>query len=86
MARSAAGESGSGASASSSERSNRYKSNMPSAATASNPAVRAAALLIPEASPAWRGSTAPMTAVVSGATVSPIPTPRVRSPGKKARQ
>ena len=43
------------------------------AATAINPAVRDTALLIPDATPACRSSTAVITVVVSGATASDMP-------------
>ena len=53
---------------------------------ASNPAARDTALLTPDATPAWCASTDPMTAVVSGATVVPIPSPRTTMPGKNVVQ
>ena len=37
--------------------------------------MRETALLMPDAIPTWRGSAALITAVVSGATVMPMPTP-----------
>jgi hypothetical protein len=41
---------------------------------------------MPEAIPACRRSTEPMTAAVSGATVKPIPNPRASTPGKNVAQ
>ena len=56
------------------------------ALTPARPAVRATALLMPEASPARSSPSAPMTAVVSGATVMPIPRPSSAMPGRNPRQ
>jgi hypothetical protein len=39
-------------------------------------------LLIPDAAPAKRSGTAPITAVVSGATLTAIPRPSTAMPGK----
>ena len=54
----------------------------PSTAVASRPAMRAIALLIPEATPAWLGSTEASTTVVRGATASVMPAPISRTPGR----
>lgn len=59
---------------------------IPSRAIASRPAARETALLIPEASPAWAASSAFMTVVVSGATVTAMPKPSTRIAGKKVVQ
>lgn len=56
---------------------------MLSTAIESSPAVRATALLIPEAIPAWRTFTAPITVVVSGATVIAMPRPNTNTAGKR---
>src|SRR5712691_10439303 len=55
-------------------------------AIASRPATRATALLTPDATPAWRLSTAPITVVVSGATVIAIPNPSTTTAGKNVVQ
>ena len=47
----------------------------PRTATASSPAVCEKALLIAEASPAWRPGTERISAVVSGATMIASPSP-----------
>jgi hypothetical protein len=59
---------------------------MPRAAMARRPALRETAVLTPEAIPAWRCSTAPSTAVVSGATLIDIPSPKSTMAGKKSVQ
>lgn len=61
-------------------------SSTPRPATASRPAARETALLTPEAMPACRRSTEPITAAVSGATVAPMPSPSTAMPGKKVLQ
>ena len=48
--------------------------------------MRATALLIADASPAWRSSTAASTVAVSGATVIVTPTPSTRVPGSTPLQ
>src|SRR3954447_20523512 len=53
-----------------------------SAATAIRPAARAAALLMPLASPAREASTEPSTVAVSGATRVTMPAPRTSSAGR----
>src|SRR3954447_20577358 len=53
-------------------------------ATASNPATRARALLIPEAVPAWVSGAADRTAEVSGATVIANPSPNTITAGRTA--
>src|SRR5690606_6784983 len=58
----------------------------PSSATASRPATLATALLTPEATPAWLSSTAPITVVVSGATLTVTPNPSTPAAGKKVVQ
>src|SRR5512132_2161414 len=50
----------------------RAKTN-PSSAVAISPAMRATALLNPDAVPTWPGSTEAITVVVKGATLTPIP-------------
>src|SRR5258706_1993470 len=62
------------------------RATIPKTAMASSPAARETALLIPEAIPAWRCSTAPITAVVSGATVMVMPNPITTTAGKKVIQ
>ena len=52
-----------------------------STATASRPATRATALLIPEATPAWFASAAASTVAVTGATTRVSPTPYTRIEG-----
>ena len=58
----------------------------PKTAIAIRPAVRATALLMPEAVPAWCRGTALMTAVVKGGTVIAIPMPSTIAAGKKVVQ
>src|SRR6516225_4380340 len=58
----------------------------PSAATASNPATRATALLTPEAMPAWASPAVPITVDVSGGTVIAIPTPSTNVGGNTPTQ
>src|SRR5579859_1886419 len=58
----------------------------PNAATAISPAIRDTALLTPEATPALFAGTDCITAVVSGATLMAIPTPRTATAGKKVVQ
>src|SRR4249919_3136115 len=58
----------------------------PNTATASNPATRATALLIPDATPECERSTAFMTVVVSGATTIAMPMPRIVTAGKNVVQ
>ena len=58
----------------------------PSAAIPMSPAVRATALLTPEATPACETGTDPITAVVRGATKSAPPRPRIVAAGKKVVQ
>src|SRR5471030_1181141 len=53
----------------------------PRSAVATKPPVRAMALLKPEAEPVWRVSTAPSTALVSGATAPDMPTEITRMAG-----
>ena len=48
--------------------------------------MRATALLMPEATPAWEESTARITVVVSGATLTAIPSPRTTTAGKNVLQ
>ena len=55
-------------------------------ATASRPAARDTALLMPDAVPAWRTSTAFITVVVSGATLTAIPSPSTIIAGRKVLQ
>jgi cation:H+ antiporter len=55
-------------------------------AIASSPPTRETALLMAEAIPAWRTSTAFITVVVSGATVTAIPSPSTTIGGKKVLQ
>ncbi len=62
--------------------SNTAASTMPSAATASSPAVRATALFTPEATPLCSGSSASKTVVVSGATKHTAPSPSSTAAGK----
>ena len=66
--------------------SNVRASRTPKTAIARRPATRATALLMPDATPAWRVSTAPITVVVSGATVTAIPNPSTTTAGKKVVQ
>lgn len=58
----------------------------PSTAAASIPATRAVALLMPDATPAWLSSTARMTLVASGATLTAIPRPSTAMGGKNVVQ
>src|SRR4029077_18791425 len=58
----------------------------PKTATAITPATRATVLFTPEATPTSCSSTAPMTALVSGATVIPMPSPITHIAGKKVVQ
>src|SRR5271157_2290396 len=58
----------------------------PKTATASSAAIRETALFMPEATPAWRSSTAPITVVVSGATLVVIPMLITITAGKKLVQ
>src|SRR5271163_5339189 len=58
----------------------------PNTATASSPAIRDTALLTPEAMPASLDGTASITAVVSGATLIAIPTPKTTTAGKNVLQ
>ena len=53
----------------------------PTAAIESRPAIRAVALLIPEAMPAWASSASASTVAVSGATVAASPTEKISSAG-----
>ena len=55
-------------------------------ATASSPAARDTALLMPEAVPARFTSTAFITVVVSGATLTAIPSPSTTMGGKNVPQ
>jgi hypothetical protein len=55
-------------------------------AMASNPAVHATALLIPDATPDSRGPRAPMMVVASGATLIAHPIPRTTIAGKNVCQ
>src|SRR5712691_5124301 len=55
-------------------------------AIARRPATLATALLTPDAAPACRGSTALITVVVSGATVTAIPNPSMTMAGKNVVQ
>src|SRR5271168_5561170 len=65
---------------------NNFTITSPRIATASMPATRAIALLIPEAVPARSCPTEPITTVVSGATLIAIPKPRTMNAGKNAFQ
>ena len=56
----------------------------PMAATASRPATRAIALLIPEAMPALDSSASASTVAVSGATVADSPTEKTSSAGSRS--
>src|SRR5690349_20669310 len=56
-------------------------STPPSKAVATNPPVRAMALLKPEAEPVWRASTAPSTELVNGATAPAMPKEIVTTAG-----
>jgi hypothetical protein len=56
---------------------------MPNSAIASSEAVRATALLNPEATPEWLSATALITAVVSGATVIAMPRPSTSTAGSQ---
>src|ERR1700726_596386 len=56
---------------------------MPRAAMARSPAVRATALLTPDAMPARFCETEFITVVVRGATLMAIPRPRITTGGKK---
>src|SRR5579863_1734092 len=58
----------------------------PRAATPINPAVRATALLTPEATPECSTGTEFITVVVSGATKSAPPHPKIVAAGKKVAQ
>ena len=58
----------------------------PSAAIDSTPATLEVALLIPEASPTWRSSTALRTVVVNGATLTAMPKPSTTTAGKNPTQ
>ena len=66
--------------------SNVRASTTPNTAIASRPATRATALLTPDATPAWWLSTAPITVVVSGATVTAMPNPSTTTAGKNVVQ
>ena len=55
-------------------------------ATVSSPAARATALLMPAAMPAWRTSTAFITVVVRGATLTAMPSPSTTMAGKNVPQ
>ena len=68
------------------ELENRKRAAPPTTAMASTPAVRETALLMPDAVPAKCVATELMTAVLSGATVMPMPTPRRTTPGKNVTQ
>ena len=61
-------------------------SSTPKIAIARRPATLETALLTPEATPACRGSTAPITVVVSGATVTAMPNPSMMTAGKNVVQ
>ena len=61
-------------------------STMPKTAMASKPAIRATALLIPEAAPARSAPTEFITTVVRGATVTAIPKPSTTNAPKKSFQ
>src|SRR5580698_1997780 len=69
---------------------NRYEgaavTTMPSTATPINPAVRATALLMPDATPACSTPTEFITVVVNGATKSAPPNPRIVAAGKNVVQ
>jgi hypothetical protein len=58
----------------------------PRTATASKLATRETALLTPDAIPARCSSTLLMTVVVSGATLIAMPSPKMRTAGKKVVQ
>src|ERR1700684_3437881 len=58
----------------------------PKTAIARSPAIRDTALLTPEATPASREGTNSITAVVSGATLIAIPTPKTTTAGKNVLQ
>ena len=58
----------------------------PNTAIASRAAARDTALLTPEATPAMSSSTAPITVVVSGATVTVMPKPSTTTAGKNVVQ
>jgi hypothetical protein len=62
------------------------KISIPVTAMDSNMAIRDTALLIPEAIPACRASTALITVAVKGAILIAIPSPRTIIPGKKVSQ
>ena len=59
---------------------------IPMTAMASSPAMRDTALLMAEAMPARRVSTAPITTVVRGATLTAMPSPSTVTAGKKVVQ
>jgi hypothetical protein len=61
-------------------------SNAPKTATASIAAIRETALLIPEATPTCCLSTEFITVVVSGATLTAIPSPSTTTAGKNVAQ
>src|SRR5258706_5526553 len=63
--------------------SNASENTTPKAAMASSAATREAALLMPEAAPAWSASMAFMTAVVSGAAAMVMPAARTTDARKK---
>ena len=65
---------------------NTAANTMPNSAMAINPAVRAVALLMPDALPACSEGTAFITAVVSGATKPAAPMPSNTEAGKKVVQ
>jgi uncharacterized protein (DUF427 family) len=58
----------------------------PMRAVATNPPVRATALFNPEAAPTWRSSTDIRTAVVNGATATPIPSAITTMAGRTPSQ
>src|ERR1700735_111311 len=65
---------------------NNFTKTIPRMATASTPATRATALLMPEAVPARAWSTELITTVVSGATLIAIQRPRTMNAGTNAFQ
>ena len=82
--RAPAGESVRPASRSSSAELNCAATTAPIAATASRPATRAIALLMPEAMPALDSSASASTVAVSGATVSESPSENTSSAGRRS--
>src|SRR5688500_11854244 len=66
--------------------SNTEATTTPSSATATNPATRATALLTPDATPVSPSSTDVITAVDSGETTKPMPSPSKAADGNTAVQ